>query len=917
MEAYDQARQLVQILLKGVPDPTLDRIREAVDKVLPILMAQGADINREALIRELEASFNVWVSSASVLHDPKGHEAWLPARRSQIKWRFWKRYERYLEEELAWAPKTVAKLDEMTDLVLEKFEDPNRAGPWDRRGMVVGHVQSGKTSHYTGLICKAVDAGYKLIIILAGMHKNLRSQTQLRLDEGFLGFDTQKNRAYNQNNSKIGAGAVLGADFLIAHSLTSSADGGDFNRTVANTIGVVPGGNDPVILVVKKNGNVLQNLINWATSINVAVDRTTGQRLVRDVPLLVIDDEADNASINTNPKPVDENGRVLDDETVTAINGRIRKLLNSFEKSVYVGYTATPFANIFIYPQGESDEHGEDLFPRSFIINLPVPSNYIGPAKIFGYDAGPDGREAQTGLPIVRTVDDYEEIIPNGHKKELQVTVLPDSLKRAIKTFVLTCAARMCRGQVNVHNSMLVHVTRFKAVQEQVASLVDEERRYLVQLLEYMDSASSAALQDELRRIWEDDFEPTTAAVVTQVEDPLLLPISWNEVRSELFDAASRIQVKTINGSAKDALDYRDNPKGMFVVAVGGDKLSRGLTLEGLSVSYFLRASKMYDTLMQMGRWFGYRPGYLDLCRLFTSQELSDWYRHIAAASDELREEFDHMAAVNGTPMDYGLRVRQHPNGLLVTAVNKMRSGTPMQLSYAGSFPETVAFDASPERIRLNFNAFETFLRSMGKPGTKDGNHVWTGVPGTQIVALLRNIVTHKDSLKAQASYLARYIEAQLPNNELTDWTVALISSSTAAKKATIADLTCGLIVRAANSQTNGKYSIKRLVSPKDETIDLTESQLDQALELTRRNWKENPGKFRRTEPPDVPAGPFIRDQRSVKNGLLLIYPLDPEPVGGNIPVMGFAMSFPDSEHAVPVEYLVNNIYWQQEFGEP
>lgn len=919
MEVYDKARQLVQVLLKGVPEPTLEKIEAAVDKVLPIMaMEGGALIDRDELIRDLEASFNVWVSNATVLHDPKGHEAWLPSRRSQLKWRFWKRYQRFLEEDMAWAPRTVSKLDEMTDMVLEKLEDASRAGPWDRRGMIVGHVQSGKTSHYTGLICKAVDAGYKLVIILAGLHKNLRSQTQLRIDEGFLGFDTQKNRAYNQNNAKIGAGALAGAEFLIAHSLTSSADGGDFSRAVANTIGVVPGGIDPVILVVKKNGSVLQNLFNWGTSINVSVNPTTGQRLVRDVPLLVIDDEADNASINTNPKPRDEQGRILEDETVTAINSRIRRLLNSFEKSAYVGYTATPFANIFIYPQGESDEHGEDLFPRSFIINMPAPSNYIGPARVFGLDAAPDsGREAQVGLPIVRVIDDYAATIPNAHKKELKITALPTSLKRAIKAFILSCAARMCRRQENVHNSMLVHVTRFNAVQEQVTALIDEERRYLLQLLEYMDSGKSAELVSEFRAMWAEDFEPTTEVVSAQVEDRLITPIAWAEVKAQLYAAAARIQVKTINGSAKDALDYRDNPKGLYVIAVGGDKLSRGLTLEGLSVSYFLRASKMYDTLMQMGRWFGYRAGYLDLCRLYTSEELVDWYRHIAAASEELREEFDYMAAVGGTPLDYGLRVRQHPNGLLVTAINKMRSGTPMQLSYAGSISETVVFDTSPERIKLNFAAFEAFLKSLGNPAPKEQTIVWRDVPGLEIAGFLKSIVTHRDSLKAQAGYLARYVEAQLPQGELTNWTVVLISNSVAVNTATVAGQTVGLITRAAMKPVDGKYSIRRLVSPKDEWIDLTEDQFKAALEATQQYWKENPAKFRRTEPPDTPVGPFIRKQRMPERGLLLIYPLDPKGVAGELPVMGLAISFPSSTTAVPIEYLVNNVYWQQEFGEP
>ena len=137
---------------------------------------------------------------------------------------------------------------------------------------------------------------------------------------------------------------------------------------------------------------------------------------------------------------------------------------------------------------------------------------------------------------------------------------------------------------------------------------------------------------------------------------------SWEEVSSQLPDVVSDIQVRMINGTAKDALDYSEyEGAGLKVIAIGGDKLARGLTLEGLCVSYFLRASRMYDTLMQMGRWFGYRPGYLDLCRLYTTPDLSEWFGHIADAAEELREEFDIMAATGATPREYGLKVQSHP----------------------------------------------------------------------------------------------------------------------------------------------------------------------------------------------------------------------------------------------------------------
>ncbi|EDW4537552.1 Z1 domain-containing protein, partial [Salmonella enterica subsp. enterica] len=246
------------------------------------------------------------------------------------------------------------------------------------------------------------------------------------------------------------------------------------------------------------------------------------------------------------------------------------------------------------------------------------------------------------GLPIVIEVSDYEPHIPDGHKKNYLVKSLPPTLKKAIKVFVVSCAARMARGHITDHKSMLIHVTRFTAVQGLIKDLVLEEVTRLQNLLEFGSGNSSNPIIDELKRLWENDFINVTDDIQSMVDDPRITSLRWEQVENHLYDAAAKIQIKAINGSAKDVLDYRDHPNGMSVIAIGGDKLSRGITLEGLSVSYYLRASKMYDTLMQMGRWFGYRPGYLDLCRLYTSEELISWYKHIAMANEELRKEFDY-----------------------------------------------------------------------------------------------------------------------------------------------------------------------------------------------------------------------------------------------------------------------------------
>lgn len=326
--AYDKARDIAVVMLKNELHPTEEQLRERATHAVQTAKLCGAegDVDFEALIADLRHSFSIVAEPGAILEDERDHIAWLPDKKATIPWKFWRRYETYLEQEFGMPVPVVRVVNELTDAILERLEDPARPAPWDRRGMVVGSVQSGKTANYTGLICKAVDAGYKLIIVLAGMHNNLRSQTQLRLDEGVLGFDTQQNRRLNADSRWIGVGKtpLPDGERLHIHSLTSSADNGDFRRTVAQQIGVMVGG-DPVVLVVKKNGSVLRNLLQWVLHVAGVDDQIKGKRIVRNVPLLLIDDEADHASINTRARN--------EDEDPTAINARIRETLDAFEKS--------------------------------------------------------------------------------------------------------------------------------------------------------------------------------------------------------------------------------------------------------------------------------------------------------------------------------------------------------------------------------------------------------------------------------------------------------------------------------------------------------------------------------------------------------------------------------------------------------
>jgi hypothetical protein len=925
MATIDLARQLVLVMLKGEQHPTTEIIRQKCTSVLSMLNQQGNSepVDIEYLIKDIESRCEIWKGRVTVLKSNKDdHVVWLPAKKSQIEWRFWHRYQRYLLETKGISDSSIIRVDDFTDRVLELLENPLRDGEWDRRGMVVGQVQSGKTSNYTGLICKAADAGYKLIIVLAGMHKSLRSQTQIRIDEGFLGFDTRLAKQFDKGNLRIGVGDLPGEDFITVHSLTSSEDNGDFKKTVAQQVGVLAGGADPVILVVKKQKSVLSNLINWAISVRGQKDPQTGKTVVRNIPLLVIDDEADNASVNTKLVPVDEDNQPLPDYDVSAINGKIRELLHHFEKSAYVGYTATPFANIFIFPEGETVTHGKDLFPRDFIINLPPPPNYIGPSQIFGIAPDEDPEtEKEPGLPIIRVINDYHHKIPDSHSKDFVPKDLPETLKEAIKTFIISCAARKSRGEKTCHNSMLVHITRYTAVQSKLADMINQELIFQRRRLEYEKPESGDGIYHEMEVLWRTDFYPTTQEILSRIEDPLLIPVTWDSVKENLFDAASKIRVKIINGTAKDVLDYKDNPEGISVIAIGGDKLSRGLTLEGLTVSYYLRASRMYDTLMQMGRWFGFRPGYIDLCRLYTSQELVDWYQFINIASEELRTEFDFMASMNATPKDYGLRVRTHPDGLKITAVNKMRSGTEMDLSFSNSIEQTVFFQKDDAIQEKNLRFIEKLIRQLGpETGKIEGSPYWTDISQHPILELIDDFQFKESSKTLRHGLIKQYIENQNARQELTSWTIALINKQKGTKFHDFGGFHIGLTERLPVDPKNKElYAIKKgqIISPKHELIDLSEVEKQKALDSMFNDPEQQDKDFSKIS---IPSGPYIRNARPPTRGLLLIYPLDPKPdrenpiIESDNPIIGLAFSFPHSENATTVRYKVNNIYWEQEF---
>lgn len=889
----------LSLLAKG--DITKDELEKELLKVkIPLLFAYDDDCDCAVLAQELFEEMNITGGTSAVLEDNENHIEWLMENRSSIPWQRWKNYSWYLQSERLFPSAVVSSIDDSTSEVLRRLENPQRPGSWYRRGMVVGDIQSGKTANYIGLINKAADAGYKCIIVLAGLNNDLRSQTQKRVDEGFIGIDSRKKDLYQAGSARIGVGKRPTQPASI--SLTGASINGDYKKSVHTAVTFGPG-SQTVIAVVKKNVTPLTNLFQSFFS-------QTQSGTIRDWPLLLIDDEADNASINTKAKKHSASGRVTDETDPTRINGLIRKILGCFEKKAYVGYTATPFANIFIHPEYYNDGYGADLYPKDFIINLHPSSNYFGPKQVFGLPQETSGKfDPADPLPITRSADDIEEIFPKKHKKDLLLEGIPDSMKKAVLYFIAASAVKIYRGMNQQHNSMLIHVTRYVDVQAQLTSLLRQMLKEIVSALEFRTGPQYEELMASFSRIWNDDLVPTSSVCADLLEKEAFVLPSWQEAQDLLYEAASRIEVKSVNGEAADGnMDYDSYPSGCWVIAVGGDKLSRGLTLEGLTVSYYARLSAQYDTLLQMGRWFGYRNKYEDLCRLYSTEQLLDWYQDITLASEELRSEFDSMASLGETPLSYGLRVRTHPDGLKITAANKMRNSEKFEITFSGKLIETVKFFRSDPRNAGNIRYLSQWIQNLdqnhGTANLSKNGHIWNQIPARDVLEFLKNIELPEIAGSSDSRIVRQYIENELKEEGLLQWTVALISVKSREEIDT-AGKTIGLSWRTDANPEGGYVKIIRrhLISPSHEAVDLTEPEYSRALEWTKRNAKNQDALI--TEP----SGIAIRRFRPRERGLLLIYAFQ-SGIKKNKKLLpyqdvylGYALSFPESYTAQPLSY--------------
>lgn len=890
--------EMVMVILRnniGTKDPSEDDIKESI-KSASIISPLTED--EERIVEKIvQSKMGVRMDLGSKIINPITYRPWLSNRRATINPYYWRRYRDYMLLEKGWNSSVVEKLGDVSDEILNMLGDPEETGIWKRKGLILGDIQSGKTSTYTALCNKAADSGYKVIILLTGTLETLRKQTQDRIDAGFVGLNSRNVLKRNAERRFIGVG--LQDSTRSAVPFTSII--GDFNSKTLQALNfTLDGFSEPIVLVVKKNKSVLHNLEAWLRTCNTSV----GNDKI-DLPLLLIDDEADNASVNTKKE----------DENPTAINEGIRAILNLFRRTSYVAVTATPFANIFIDPDQDKDVFNADLYPSDFIYALSPPTNYIGSNKIFGEEAKYD--------TCLETIEDASISFRSKAKSNHIVPELPLSLKEAIGYFFIVNTVRDSMGNIKTHRSMLINVSQFVNVQIQVYDLIIKFTKILKQDIQnYSKLKVKTASKNKgiafLINIW-NRFHMNS-----------ITGRKWKDIQKLLFESVMPIDIRLVNQKTKsmgiERLDYEPySETGIRVIAVGGNSLSRGLTLEGLCVSYFYRNSQMYDTLMQMGRWFGYRDGYEDLCKIWMGNDAISWYKYITKASAELREEIQEMQRVGLTPQDFGLKVRQDITSLFVTSRNKMRSATITErwISLAAELIETPRLIATKESLLSNVKATNDFLELLINNAYKcDEKKVFYDVPKDLVSDYVRVFSSHPRHIPFSSKDLSQYIKC---NEQFEFWDVAIK----------------GLL---SNKVKDIKYftsKVNRLhIQPASRVMEKTDNCLiisgqrarvgapgDTKLGLSKTTIEDIESKYRaiKGKTTTIPDKPYLKvdrkpillihiikiDKDTHKKGRAVNSNQSAIDLVGDIPVVGLGLGFPyahGNQESLKVKYVINKV---------
>lgn len=874
------------------------------------------------------------------------------------------RYLQYLRK-IGRAEKVVEDVEKSSLSILEKIEDPLVSHKFQKKGLVVGSVQSGKTGNFNAVINSAIDLGYRLIIVLSGGMEDLRRQTQERIEKDVVGRQVKEGEWNGVGRiAKFGTG-----DYKIEQIVIPTAVDKDFNLNLSEADFALDRIN---VLVCKKNTSILRNILVWLKKF--ATDET-----ISTIPLLVIDDEADNASLNN----MGHKGKNL----ATKINLQIRCILNLFAKSSYIGYTATPFANILQDRNEEPDKtHKEtirsdeyefypigNLFPEDFIELLNPPSNYIGPKNFFETKIS----EVQKIPSLINVVNDWYGEFPyrvwkdnpdEAYFADLDLLTeelgseaaarrqiredsraanrfdnfpkeLPDSLKDAVKCFIVSCAVRLKRKPLmkdsvlyQKHNSMLIHISRFTFWQNKTTEILE---KFFDDLKKDLNNEPvNSPVYDDFRRIWNkyylQDVENGLIKdyLPKDYTDEFMQPADFEEVLKYLITAVNAVEIVCANSNSKMSLDYSKDAKSYIVV--GGNRLSRGFTLEGLTINYFVRDTNYADSLLQMGRWFGYRPGYLDCCKLFTTADTVESFDFSTSVIEDVEAQFSKMASKDKTPADFAIKVMNDPDVIKITRPSILKNALTVKWSYSDKLEQTTKFAIDKERIE---NAWNSFIKYFGKKTFTDyrSSLQYFETDADEICDILRL----PNSFLNPQHYepLIAFIKDVKNQGILNRWSVAVRNSgqgkriedvekifsfpvSPAVRRINpdnqnrIAEVIEGGIFTASGSSSN------IITAGSDFAFALPEDEKNAAESIFREKKKN------KNYPEKI-----YRNRLDKNHGVLIIYPVDlkelenipaiadyfrKKHIDSKIPLLGYAVGIPDLGDDFEKEYFVQKGFLDQ-----
>lgn len=795
---------IITVLVRGGLTP-----QQARDRLLPMM---GDESSRQALqlaLRQFEEQTGRirTVRRPPTLQGDRSVPGWYPGPSDEDT--FWPKLRTYLLQDKGWTQEAVQLVDDASTRIVSLLS-PSSLAEIRTRGLVVGYIQSGKTANFTAVIAKAADVNYKFFIVLSGVTNLLRSQTQARLERELVDLNRQHWITLTTIDQDFRPGPVRNVNAFLADSRDLK-----------------------VLCVVKKNAAVLRRLLRWL--------RAASREVLSSCPVMVIDDEADLASINTSKYA----------EERTAINRYLLEILALLPKAAYIGYTATPFANVLIDPSVP-----QDLYPRDFIVDLPRPEQYFGPERIFGRDALSGGDdESYEGLDVIRSVPQEEVPLLMPARPADRGTFVPTltpSLRRALRYFWMATAARAGRGQAGQHSTMLIHTTLYTDVHERFKPLVEQEQRAVLRGL----AAGDASLLRSLKAQWEEEQTRVPSQEMGEA------PVSFDDLRPQLAAVVGNTKVVIENYRSQQRITFGDQD--LVQVVIGGNTLSRGLTLEGLIVSFFLRTASAYDTLLQMGRWFGYRGGYSDLPRIWMTGELMEYFHDLATVEQEIRNDiarYDEM-----TPLEFGVRIRTHP-ALSVTSPLKMQAAVPAAMSYSDGRFQTVVFrHKDPDWLCNNIRAARNLLQRIATSGTvRQGieNVVLHGIPAREILTFLNEYAFHEAGRTLRRDLLTGYIRAQNLTGELLYWNVVVKGRSGPVETL---DLGAGFVVpllsrtRRRREAPSKSAHIGVLMSRGDVVIDL-----DLPPERTRGRTDGDLQAEREGQPPLLILYPISKDSAPMR----------------------------------------------------